>query len=200
MANRVPGNEVPVPLSSFPARIMVVEDAFTAPEMLGRFLLSRGYRVVEARPDDATQRLQGDRPDAVVLNLVGTDGLDAAAACRGIDADIPLVVVSDAELVPGAPTTNADLIVRPFEERQIEDALTRALGPLSRPNIMPARRPPSGAAAALLGESARMVEVRRLIERVAASDVTVLICGESGTGKEVTARALRLGSSRRDRP
>jgi transcriptional regulator with GAF, ATPase, and Fis domain len=65
---------------------------------------------------------------------------------------------------------------------------------------MPARRSEaSHAAAALLGESPRIAEIRRLIERVAGSDVTVLICGESGTGKEVTARALRQGSRRRDR-
>jgi two-component system response regulator AtoC len=113
---------------------------------------------------------------------------------------VALVVISDADSAPGAPDIGAAVIVRPFEERQLEDALTRALGPLIRPDILPARRSDaSHAAAALLGENPRIVEVRRLIERVAASDVTVLISGESGTGKEVTARALRQGSRRRER-
>jgi two-component system response regulator AtoC len=200
MANGGHANEAPAPLSSFPARIMVVEDAFTTREMLSRLLVARGYRVAVVGADDAPRRIRGERPDAVLLNLVGTGGLDVAAACRAVDTRVPLVVVSDAEIAPGAPTTDAALIVRPFEERQVEEALTRALGPLIRPDIMPARRTDAAnAASGLLGESARMAEVRRLIERVAASDVTVLICGESGTGKEVTARALRLGSRRRDR-
>ncbi|CAN5661367.1 hypothetical protein BH23ACI1_BH23ACI1_01500 [soil metagenome] len=51
----------------------------------------------------------------------------------------------------------------------------------------------------LLGTSANMREVRYLIERVADTDVTVLIRGESGTGKELVARAVHTASPRRDR-
>ncbi len=52
----------------------------------------------------------------------------------------------------------------------------------------------------LFGNSERMAEVRELIERVADTDVTVLIRGESGTGKELVARALYASSLRRDKP
>ncbi len=45
-----------------------------------------------------------------------------------------------------------------------------------------------------------MAEVQDLIERVADTDVTVLIRGESGTGKELVARALCASSLRRDKP
>ena len=51
----------------------------------------------------------------------------------------------------------------------------------------------------LLGTSAQMREVRELIDRVADTDVTVLIRGESGTGKELVARAVHSASPRRDR-
>src|SRR6188508_2840892 len=54
--------------------------------------------------------------------------------------------------------------------------------------------------ASLLGRSERMAEVRDLIQRVADTDVTVLIRGESGTGKELVARAVHDSSPRRDRP
>jgi two-component system response regulator AtoC len=168
--------------------------------MLSRLLLGRGYRVAVVGLDEAARRIRSERPDAVVVNLMGTGGLDAAASCRAADGRVPLVVISDADSAPGVPDTGAAVIVRPFEERQLEEALMRALGPLIRPDILPARRSDaSQAAAALLGESPLIAEVRRLIERVAASDVTVLISGESGTGKEVTARALRQGSRRRER-
>src|SRR4029079_8956910 len=52
----------------------------------------------------------------------------------------------------------------------------------------------------LFGESSRMAEVQDLIERVADTDVTVLVRGESGTGKELVARALYASSLRRDKP
>jgi transcriptional regulator with PAS, ATPase and Fis domain len=45
-----------------------------------------------------------------------------------------------------------------------------------------------------------MIEVFRLIEKVAPLDCTVLIQGESGTGKEMVARALHKGSPRKARP
>ncbi|MGH7262975.1 MAG: PEP-CTERM-box response regulator transcription factor [Candidatus Rokuibacteriota bacterium] len=52
----------------------------------------------------------------------------------------------------------------------------------------------------LLGASSRMQELFSLIERVAASNTTVLITGESGTGKELIARAIHLKSPRREGP
>jgi len=50
----------------------------------------------------------------------------------------------------------------------------------------------------MVGRSARMREVYQFVERVAASDSTVLICGESGTGKELAARAIHKNSARKE--
>src|SRR5260221_286825 len=52
----------------------------------------------------------------------------------------------------------------------------------------------------VVDDGPEMREVKELIERVAATDVTVLIRGESGTGKELVARALYASSARRDKP
>ncbi|HXX14562.1 MAG TPA: sigma 54-interacting transcriptional regulator [Candidatus Eremiobacteraceae bacterium] len=52
----------------------------------------------------------------------------------------------------------------------------------------------------MVGRSIRMREVYQFVERVAASDSTVLIFGESGTGKELAARAIHKNSSRKDQP
>ena len=64
-----------------------------------------------------------------------------------------------------------------------------------------ARRPHRGrVTGALLGRNDKMREVRDLIDRVADTDVTVLIRGESGTGKELVARAIHGASPRADKP
>ena len=52
----------------------------------------------------------------------------------------------------------------------------------------------------MVGTSKPMKDIFRFIERVAASDISVLICGESGTGKEVVAQAIHLQSQRKDNP
>jgi len=55
------------------------------------------------------------------------------------------------------------------------------------------------ASAGLVGESGPMTRVRALVNRVAATDASVLVIGESGTGKEVVAQALHAGSTRAER-
>jgi DNA-binding NtrC family response regulator len=57
----------------------------------------------------------------------------------------------------------------------------------------------SPAERALIGEHPTIVKLRALVERVAATDATVLITGESGSGKEIVARAIHSLSRRRDR-
>ena len=52
----------------------------------------------------------------------------------------------------------------------------------------------------MVGQSPRMQQVYRFIEKVAPTDSTVLIHGESGTGKELAARAIHKNSTRRERP
>jgi DNA-binding NtrC family response regulator len=59
---------------------------------------------------------------------------------------------------------------------------------------------PLTVARALVGEHPAIVKLRALIERVAPTEVTVLITGESGTGKEVVAQAIHTLSPRSNQP
>jgi transcriptional regulator with GAF, ATPase, and Fis domain len=75
------------------------------------------------------------------------------------------------------------------------------LAAMAVPLVAQLRRAPGAAGAdGLVGEAPAIVEVRRLIERVAPSDLSVLIGGETGTGKEVAARAIHAASPRAARP
>lgn len=52
----------------------------------------------------------------------------------------------------------------------------------------------------LIGQSQEMDNIRRLIQKVAPTNTSILIVGETGTGKETVARAVHFNSSRRDKP
>ena len=59
--------------------------------------------------------------------------------------------------------------------------------------------PNAGGAQALIGEHPSIVKLRQLLQRVAATDATVLIGGESGSGKEIVAQTIHALSNRRNR-
>jgi len=116
---------------------------------------------------------------------------------RGIGPVIVMSAYTDVATTAAAYRAGAvDYLAKPFDLDQAVAAVRRAL------SDVPAADAPVAAASghALLGKSAPMREVFRLIGRVAASDLNVLITGETGTGKELVARALHEESARRDRP
>jgi two-component system response regulator AtoC len=96
-----------------------------------------------------------------------------------------------------------DFVSKPFEEADLETPLLSALRQrqLCR-EVAHLREQLQGEArhTLLYGRSEGMVRIRELIDRVADTDIPVLICGESGTGKELVARALYAKSRRCDRP
>jgi two-component system, NtrC family, response regulator AtoC len=184
-----------------PEHILVVEGEGATRHVLSGFLAGRGYRALAVGADEAVPRFENSRPGAVILNVAGRTALDVLSTFREIDRHVPIVVIADRQLFPileqSAPS--ATLIARPFDGRDLEAALAAALKHRPAPPDAGDRRPPT-LEALLLGRSEKMATVRSLIERVADSDVTVLIRGETGTGKELVARGLRWYSMRRDLP
>ncbi|MEQ1729872.1 MAG: sigma-54 dependent transcriptional regulator [Vicinamibacterales bacterium] len=191
--------------------ILVVDDDADMRAYLDRFLTERGYRpVTVATAEEAVAEYDAHRPAAVVLDVVmpgPMDGLAALAAFKRIDRDVPVIVLSGqgrtSTVVQAMKLGAADFVGKPFDEADLAVPLASAL--LHRRHtrevdtlreelrVQPKHQ-------MLYGSGARMAEVRDLIERVADTDVTVLIRGESGTGKELVARAICATSLRRDKP
>src|SRR5262249_27076891 len=190
---------------------MVVDDDPCMRDCLRSFLVERGYQAVTVgSADEAVRQYQGDRPAAVILDVVmpgEMDGTAALAEFKRIDRDVPVIVLSGqgrtATVVQAMKLGATDFVSKPFDDIELETPLANALQQYQLTKEVATLRNQLRAqsiSSMLFDHSARMAGVQQLIERMADADVPVLICGESGTGKELVARALHASSLRRDKP
>ena len=139
------------------------------------------------------------------VRLPGMSGLDLMAAVKAVDAQVPVILVTghgDISMAVGAMRGGAyDFIAKPYSSEQLVEAVQRALETRRLMLEVAALRhriaDGEGIDAMLLGESAAMRDLRRLILDLADESADVLIYGETGTGKEMVARCLHQFSGRR---
>jgi two-component system response regulator MprA len=117
-------------------RILVVDDDAGVRQAVGRALAFEGYDVVQAGDGDEALRLvEGERPDAMVLDLVMAEvgGLDVCRAVRASGDDLPILVLTArhevADRVAGLDAGADDYLVKPFA---LEELLARLRALLRR--------------------------------------------------------------------
>jgi two-component system response regulator AtoC len=160
--------------------------------------------------EEAVTRYREQRPAAVILDVMmpgGMDGLAALAAFKKIDRDVPIILLSGqgrtSTVVQAMKLGASDFVGKPFDEPDLVVPLEAALQHRRHAREVASLREQlqqQPRYQMLFGSGEKMAEVRELIDRVADTDVTVLIRGESGTGKELVARAICSASLRRDKP
>jgi two-component system nitrogen regulation response regulator GlnG len=184
--------------------IWIVDDDRGVRFVLAEALRDAGLAVREFGDVEAARMaLRDGRPGVWLtdVRMPGEDGLSLLneLGAQGIGPVIVMSAYTDVATTAAAYRAGAvDYLAKPFDLDHAVDVVQRALASVASPtapaSVVVAPDP------ALLGESAPMREVFRLIGRVAASDLNVLVTGETGTGKELVARALHEESARRDKP
>jgi len=159
---------------------------------------------------DGLAELERAAVDLVVsdVRMPGVDGEAVVEAVRKSHPGLPVILVTgqqDVRLAVRAMKGGAfDYVLKPVDEEEMRLALDRALehGRLRRENAFFLAEMAVGGAYGerLIGRSPRMLALFDLINRVAATDSTVLIVGETGTGKERVAQTLHFRSPRAGRP
>jgi two-component system response regulator AtoC len=201
-------------------RVLVVDDEPNLRKVLGALLQQAGHEVVtEPDGDSGLARVKSSPRgtfDVVIsdLRMPGMDGMQLLKALVEEDPGLPVIILTAHGTVDTAveavKSGAFDFLEKPFDRDQIDRILSKAIatrrlsGPRTEPTPTPSVSAPNPSASAsdlgMVGRSPSMTTVKEMIRTVAASPSTVLITGESGTGKELVARALHLGSERRQLP
>lgn len=191
-------------------RILVVDDELSMREFLSILLEREGYSVtVASSADDALRTLESALFDLVLsdVNMPGLSGIELLARIKEKSPEtavLMLTAFSAAEQAVEAMKLGAyDYICKPFKNEEIKQLIKNALEKqgLRRENTL-LRRSVSerDSFCGIIGKSQKMRELFDMIQKVAASQSSVLIQGESGTGKELAARSIHACGPRKSKP
>jgi DNA-binding NtrC family response regulator len=191
-------------------RVLIVDDEPRMGEVVRMVLRRAGITAdVALGGEAALEQLSQGVPDLLLtdLRMPGVDGLALMERARAIDADLPVILMTAHATLDNAIEALRlgahDYVRKPFDNAELVARVERALAfrRLTRQNryLRGALRREQGPQQ-IIADSPAMRAVLDLVERVSASEATVMISGESGVGKEVVARALHLGSPRADGP
>jgi DNA-binding NtrC family response regulator len=186
-------------------KILIVDDESELRNLL-RALLEDEYTVTEAESGAALQKcLLQDAPDVVLLDLKLPDanGLDLLPQIKKTWPDAEVVVLTgEATFEAAVQATKRGayhFINKPFDNQALQVTLSRAVENKQQKeesnSLRRAISTMSGGSTPIFQSSALQAVVRT-VERIAPSDVTILITGESGSGKEVIADLIHCLSPR----
>ncbi len=189
--------------------VLIVEDDPGIQEGLLRAVASRGYAGLGVASREEAAKILDERDAICVLldmRLRDGDGLDLLRDVRRRGGGAPPVIVvtafGDSERTIAAMKEGAfEYVTKPFDLPRLLDTVDRAVrtrAPATGGQVPAA--PPGASSESLIGASACMLEVWKVIGRSAASQMSVLILGETGTGKELIARAVHAHSARAHGP
>jgi len=187
--------------------LLVVEDDPSVRTTIVTFLELEGYQVDAASSTrEALERLDRSAYPIVISDIylderTGLDVLDAARKRDPHCAVILMTARGTMETVMAATRGGAfDYIAKPFELDRMLETVKRAEASLAGTDQEEESEIEDLPESEMIGSSSQMVEIYKVVSRVAPTDASVLIEGETGTGKELIARMIHSNSPRAAQP
>ena len=193
--------------------ILVVDDEKSMCTYLDTVLSLKGYDVTSVMSGkDALDHIKNGFPCSVIvldIMMPEMDGLETLRKIReNFKSEIPVIILSAlgkaSTVVKAMKLGASDYITKPFEDEELGLAIDNVLEKKRlveevrelKEQLEQERK----RGEYFIGISENLNDIRKIIDQIADTDVTVLIQGESGVGKEVIARAVHANSPRKDNP
>jgi DNA-binding NtrC family response regulator len=207
-------------MSAPPTRILVVDDDPIVADSIAEFLSELGYEAITANSgpeamcalEDAERAAGGvpPRPISVMItdmSMPGMDGLELIRTVRDRRPDLVPVVITGYGTIEAAVKSirhgAIDYLTKPMVDDELRIAVEKAIQQhtliAENANLRSQLEQRYGLSN-IVGADPRMRKIFDLVQAVAPSRTTVLMCGESGTGKSLVARAIHRNSPRADKP
>ena len=187
--------------------VLVADDDRTIRTVLTQALTRAGCKVHATSSLMTLMRwIEEGKGDLVISDVIMPDGngLDALPRIAKMRPGLPVIVISAQNTImtaiQAAEAEAFDYLPKPFDLPDLMKRSARALDQKRRsPKIVVPPRE-AGDDLPLVGRTAAMQSLYRLVARVMNTDLSVLVTGESGTGKSLIARAIHDFSDRRTLP
>jgi len=191
-------------------KILIAEDNDLNRDNLVQLLEEEGYYIKSVRDGrEGIEAFLGDKYDLVItdLRMPYVDGLEFLKYIKDANRDNIAIIITGHGTINSAVEAMKlgafDFITKPIKEDLVKLSVTRAMSfaKLRDENIsLKEHLKEKQTYDKMIGYSDCMKEVFNTIDKVSASDSTIMIYGESGTGKELVARAIHFKSDRRNQP
>ena len=186
------------------ATILVADDDAAIRTVLNQALTRAGYDVrITSNAATLWRWVSAGDGDLVITDVIMPDenAFDMLPRIRRARPDLPVLVMSAQNTFMTAIKASEggayDYLPKPFDLTEMIGTIGRAL---SEPRKLAAQPEETTEGMPLVGRSAAMQEIYRVLARLMQTDLTLMITGESGTGKELVARALHDYGKRRNGP
>ena len=187
--------------------ILVADDDAAIRTVLSQALSRAGHEVrVTSSATTLWRWAAAGDGDLVITDVVMPDGnaFDLLPRMRRARPDLPVIVMSAQNTFMTAIRASEagayEYLPKPFDLSELTGIVNRALSEPRRHLAAEPRAEEGAEPMPLIGRSAAMQDIYRLLARLMQTDLTVMITGESGTGKELVARALHEYGRRRAGP
>ena len=188
-------------------RLLVVDDERGIVIALKGLFTKEGYEVETSESgEEAIEKVKAGRFHVIItdLSMKGMSGLDLLRKVRELDPQCAVLMITaygNQRIAVEAMKAGAeDYLPKPFDNDElrlkVRKVMETQLLRRAHEQLLDRVRLETGSFENMIGRSPAMMRVYETIEKVAPTDVTVLVRGDSGTGKELVARAIHFRSPR----